>query len=99
MVISKTISVQNVMEIVLVSLYEVGDLFQPTSKTYTKELLLKMFMASLDVFTSEVIIETNTLQRRYFKKEESEEKKMEIRKEKISEGNSKDLQSKKYSYL
>ena len=95
MVVDKTITVQHVMEVVLVSLAELADFMEPTSESKITVLLLRRFSVNLDIFTNEVIIDPNTLQRRYFK--EKEEKMMELERDEKKESGRRRIERKRTS--
>ena len=75
MVLTKAITVHNVIEVLLVSLATIADLLS-SSKTQTSGLELRRFMLALDENTNEVIINPNVLKEKYFHEtEETENKK------------------------
>ena len=65
MVINKVITVQHVMEVVLVSLAKTTEAYL-SPQIHTTGLELRKFMITLDENMNEVTIDTNSLQRKYF---------------------------------
>ena len=76
MVASKIITVQNVMELVLISLIITVDLLSG-SQIHTLGLGLRRFMLNLDIYMNEAIMDSKALHNRYFKDNEKKGMKME----------------------
>ena len=79
MVLNKTITVQNVMEILLVTLLKTSNLLLQASETNADVIGLMRFMMNLDVFTKVAAMYPNYLQKNYFQGvEEKKETKVKV---------------------